>query len=157
MENNGNFPILAFGECKPIKHSSLQILSKIIGISTAFALKSVKNVEKHHSSVIFIANKGILSNNICIFTPFFLRCETMERKLNRIKTALVDQGKTNKWLAEQLGKDPATISKWCTNVSQPSLEMMMRIAKLLNVEMNDLVRLEAMPDPVVKSDKTNKK
>jgi transcriptional regulator with XRE-family HTH domain len=75
----------------------------------------------------------------------------MERKLNRIKTALVDQGKTNKWLAEQLGKDPATISKWCTNVSQPSLEMMMRIAKLLNVEMNDLVRLEAMPDPVVKS------
>ena len=80
----------------------------------------------------------------------------MERKLNRIKTALVDQGKTNKWLAEQLGKDPATVSKWCTNVSQPSLEMMMRIAKLLNVEMNDLVRLEAMPDPVVKSDKTNK-
>ena len=53
----------------------------------------------------------------------------MERKLNRIKTALVDQGKTNKWLAEQLGKDPATISKWCTNVSQPSLEMMMRIAR----------------------------
>ena len=81
----------------------------------------------------------------------------MERKLNRIKTALVDQGKTNKWLAEQLGKDPATISKWCTNVSQPSLEMMMRIAKLLDVEMNDLVRLEAMPDPVVKSvKKTNK-
>ncbi len=55
------------------KHSSLQILSNIIGISTAFALKSVKNVEKHHSSVIFIANKGILSNNICIFTPFYLK------------------------------------------------------------------------------------
>ena len=94
---------------------------------------------------------------ICNFTPLYLNCVTMERKLNRIKTALVDQGKTNKWLAEQLGKDPATVSKWCTNVSQPSLEMMMRIAKLLNVEMNDLVRLEAMPDPVVKSDKTNKK
>ena len=55
-ENNGNFPILTFVECKPIKHSSLQILSKIIGISTAFALKSVKNVEKHHSSVIFIVS-----------------------------------------------------------------------------------------------------
>ena len=66
---------------------------------------------------------------------------------------MVDQGKTNKWLAEQLGKDPATVSKWCTNVSQPSLEMMMRIAKLLNVEMNDLVRLEAMSDPVIKNDK----
>lgn len=70
----------------------------------------------------------------------------MDRKLNRIKTALVDQGKTNKWLAEKLSKDPATISKWCTNVSQPSLEMMMRIAKLLNVEMNDLVRLEELPN-----------
>lgn len=39
----------------------------------------------------------------------------MDRKLNRIKTALVDNCKTNKWLAEQLGKDPATVSKWCTN------------------------------------------
>jgi hypothetical protein len=73
VENNGNFPILTFVECKPIKHSLLQILSKIIGISTAFALKSVKNGEKHHSNVIFIANKGILSNNICIFTPFYLK------------------------------------------------------------------------------------
>lgn len=67
---------------------------------------------------------------------------TMVKKLNRIKTALVDNGKTNKWLAEQLGKDPATVSKWCTNASQPSLEVMMRIATLLNVEMNALVRLE---------------
>lgn len=73
----------------------------------------------------------------------------MERKLNRIKGALADQGKTNKWLAEQLGKDPATVSKWCTNASQPSLEMMMTIAKLLSVEMNDLVRLEEIPDPVM--------
>jgi transcriptional regulator with XRE-family HTH domain len=74
----------------------------------------------------------------------------MDRKLNRIKTVLVDKGKSNKWLAEQLGKDPATISKWCTNTSQPSLEMMMTIAKLLQVELNDLVRLEEMPDPVVR-------
>ena len=43
----------------------------------------------------------------------------MDRKLNLIKTALVDYGKTNKWFAEQLGKDPATVSKWCTNASQP--------------------------------------
>ena len=57
----------------------------------------------------------------------------MSRKLNRIKTVLVDQGRTNKWLAEQLRKDPATVSKWCTNTSQPSLEVMMSIAKLLNV------------------------
>ena len=80
----------------------------------------------------------------------FRKTYTMDKKLNRIKTVLVDKGKSNKWLAEQLGKDPATISKWCTNTSQPSLEMMMTIAKLLQVELNDLVRLEEMPDPVIK-------
>ena len=70
----------------------------------------------------------------------------MNRKLNRIKAALADKDKTNKWLAEQLGKDPATVSKWCTNVSQPSLETLLIIAKLLSVEVNDLVRLEAVND-----------
>lgn len=74
-----------------------------------------------------------------------------DRKLNRIKTALVDNGKTNKWLAEQLGKDPATVSKWCTNACQPSLEMMITISKLLKVDLNDLVRIEAVPDPIIKA------
>lgn len=70
----------------------------------------------------------------------------MDRKLNRIKAALADKDKTNKWLAEQLGKDPATVSKCCTNASQPSLETLLMIAKLLDVEVNDLVRLEAIND-----------
>ena len=74
----------------------------------------------------------------------------MDRKLNSINTALVDNGKTNKWLAEQLGKDPATISKWCTNACQPSLEMLITISKLLRVDLNDLVRIEAVPDPIIK-------
>ena len=74
----------------------------------------------------------------------------MDRKLNRIKTALVDNGKTNKWLAEQLGKDPATVSKWCTNASQPYLKMRLTISKLLKVDLNDLVRIEAVPDPIIK-------
>ena len=74
----------------------------------------------------------------------------MDRKLNRIKTALFDNGKTNKWLAERLGKDPATVSKWCTNACQPSLEMMITISKLLKVDLNDLVRIEAVPDPIIK-------
>lgn len=68
----------------------------------------------------------------------------MDRKLNRIKTALVDNGKTNKWLAEQLGKDPATVSKWCTNAAQPSLETLMQIAKLLDVQVDDLLRFEEL-------------
>ena len=70
----------------------------------------------------------------------------MDRKLNRIKVALAAKDKTNKWLAEQLDKDPATVSKWCTNASQPSLETLLMIAKLLKVEVNDLVRLEAVND-----------
>ena len=78
-------------------------------------------------------------------------CRNGDRKLNRIKTALVDNGKTNKWLAEQLGKDPATVSKWCTNACQPSLEMMITISKLLKVDLNDLVRIEAVPDLIIKA------
>ncbi len=66
----------------------------------------------------------------------------MSKELNRIKLALVEQKKTNRWLAEQLGKDEATISKWCTNKSQPSLESMVRIAELLKVNMDTLVRVD---------------
>lgn len=62
------------------------------------------------------------------------------KKINRIKVMLAEKEKTNKWLAEQVGKDPATISKWCTNTAQPSLEMLLQIAKVLNVEVKDQLR-----------------
>ena len=63
----------------------------------------------------------------------------MASKLNRIKTALVDNGKTNKWLAEQLGKDPVTVSKWCTNSSQPDLSTLKKAAELLDVDVKELL------------------
>ena len=66
------------------------------------------------------------------------------RQLNRIKVVLAEKNKTNKWLAEQLGKDPATVSKWVTNVSQPSLELLLHMAKILNVEIQDLIRINAL-------------
>ena len=53
---------------------------------------------------------------------------------------LAEKGRTNKWLAEQVGKDPATVSKWCTNAAQPSLEMLLQVAKVLEVEVKDLIR-----------------
>lgn len=56
------------------------------------------------------------------------------RKLNRIKAVLAETGHTGKWLAEQLGKDPATVSKWCTNTSQPDLYTLQKIADLLKVD-----------------------
>ena len=61
-----------------------------------------------------------------------------------MKTMLANQYRANKWLAEQLGKATATISKWCTNSSQPPLETLMQIAKVLNVTTDDLLRLEEM-------------
>lgn len=61
------------------------------------------------------------------------------KDLNRIKVVLVENKRTNKWLAEQLGKDPATVSKWCTNSSQPSIDMILRIAELLNVDYTELI------------------
>ena len=64
--------------------------------------------------------------------------------LNRIKVVLVEKKRTSKWLSKQLGINPSTVSKWCTNSSQPDLETFMKIAKLLNVDMNDLVRFEAL-------------
>ena len=60
-------------------------------------------------------------------------------KINRLKIVLVEQGKTGKWLAGQLGKNEATISRWCSNTSQPSLEMLMRIAAILNVDAKRLI------------------
>lgn len=59
--------------------------------------------------------------------------------LNRIKGALADAGKTGVWLAEQLGKDPVTISKWCTNTSQPDLLTLSKISDLLQIGMRELI------------------
>lgn len=59
--------------------------------------------------------------------------------INRIKVVLIEKQKTNKWLAEQLGKDPATVSKWCTNMAQPSLETLIEVAKVLGVDVRELI------------------
>lgn len=59
--------------------------------------------------------------------------------LNRLKVVLVEKKKTSKWLAEELGKNPSTVSKWCTNVSQPDLYTLNRIAKLLDIDMRSLI------------------
>ena len=67
----------------------------------------------------------------------------MENKpLNRIKVMLAERMVSNKDLAEMLGKDPATISKWVTNTSQLTLDNLIEIARCLKCDMNDLVRLE---------------
>ena len=60
-------------------------------------------------------------------------------KINRIKIALVENGKTGKWLAEQVGKNEATVSRWCSNKMQPSLDTLVRISELLDIDVKDLI------------------
>ena len=63
----------------------------------------------------------------------------MAQDINRLKVVLAEQKRTNKWLAEEPGKDPASVSKWCTNASQPSLETLVEIAKCLKIDVKDLL------------------
>lgn len=60
------------------------------------------------------------------------------KQINRLKVVLVEKCKSGKWLGEQLGKDPATISRWCNNHAQPSVETFTRIAEILCVDMREL-------------------
>lgn len=64
---------------------------------------------------------------------------TPTERINRLKIVLVEQNRTGKWLAEQLGKNEATISRWCSNSAQPSLEMLIKIADILNVNPRFLI------------------
>ena len=61
------------------------------------------------------------------------------KDINRLKVVLAEKKRTNKWLAEQLGKDPATVSKWCTNTAQPGLETLLQISRVLEVDVKDLL------------------
>lgn len=64
----------------------------------------------------------------------------MNRKaINRLKVVLVEQGKTNKWLAEKLDKNETTVSRWCTNEVQPSLETLIQISELLHIDVKELI------------------
>lgn len=63
----------------------------------------------------------------------------METDVNRLKVVLAEKKRTNKWLCEQLNVNPSTVSKWCTNSSQPDLETLVKISQLLDVVLDDLV------------------
>ena len=63
----------------------------------------------------------------------------MTKAVNRLKVVLVEQKKTGKWLAAQLGKYPSTVSKWCSNTTHPPLDMLVNIAKLLEVDIKELI------------------
>lgn len=62
-----------------------------------------------------------------------------KKAINRLKVVLVEQGKTNKWLAEKLDKNETTVSRWCTNEVQPSLETLFQISELLHIDVKELI------------------
>ena len=81
-------------------------------------------------------------NNRYLCTLYYVITYNMESKdLNRLKVVLAEKKRTNKWLAEQIGVDQATVSKWCTNSAQPNLENLMEVAKCLDVNVNELLRM----------------
>ena len=77
-------------------------------------------------------------------TNINLKTMAEKKDLNRLKVILVEKKKSNLWLSKQLGCAPTTVSKWCTNSSQPPLETLLKITKLLNVDIKDLIRFDEM-------------
>lgn len=76
----------------------------------------------------------------------------METDINRLKVVLAEKKKTNKWLCKQLNVNPSTVSKWCTNSSQPNIETLIKISHLLDVELTDLVNKNFKTFQPTKSD-----
>lgn len=67
--------------------------------------------------------------------------DTGNERINRLKVVLAEKNKKGKWLAEQLGKNEATVSRWYSNTAQPSLEMLVKIAEILDIETRELISL----------------
>lgn len=76
---------------------------------------------------------------MAIFASGFKILNMDKKKLNRLKLVLVEKDKTGVWLAEQLGVTAVTVSKWCCNITQPTLPTLDRIAELLECELRDLI------------------
>ena len=74
--------------------------------------------------------------------PLFLMA-TQKKRFNRIKIVLIEKDKTNLWLADKMSVTPAAVSRWCTNDAQPNLETLFKIARVLGVEITDLINTKA--------------
>ena len=74
-----------------------------------------------------------------LYKSKFIQIMTKQQHPNRIRVVLAEKEIKNRWLAQQLGKSEMTVSRWCTNKSQPSLEQLIEIARLLSVKLDDLL------------------
>ena len=89
---------------------------------------------------IYLFNYYLIHLHIfLICNPHLMLIFMRKKQINRLKVVLVEKNKTNKWLAEKLNKNETTISRWCTNEVQPSLDTLLRIGQLLSVDIKDLL------------------
>ena len=99
-------------------------------------------LQKNHSSIIeFFRKTKFISIIFCYICT--INITNMEvKKLNRLKVVMAEKDLSNIWLSEKLGVSQATVSKWMTNFSQPNIETLIKISKVLNVEVSDLLRTD---------------
>ena len=72
---------------------------------------------------------------------YICKQKTVMQDINRLKILLAEKKKTNKWLCEQLGVNPTTVSKWCTNSSQPSVSMVFKVMEVLDVNIDQVINV----------------
>lgn len=95
---------------------------------TTFSLKSFEKRNLFHLFLLYLHHKNTTNMEV--------------KKLNRLKVVMAEKDLSNIWLSEKLGVSQATVSKWMTNFSQPNLETLIKISKVLNVEVSELIRTE---------------
>lgn len=110
-----------------------------------FRAKSGENANKYYKNRVYCRISTLLQNICVILHTLFIY--TMDRPINRLKVMLAEKRKSNKWLSEALGVAPTTVSKWCTNNAQPPMETFMKIAKLLEIDINELLRFDELETP----------
>lgn len=123
--------------------TQLQLRLRRSGVNSRHCVMSLKHCHciSHDERLICKNSKTVeFAQKIIIFAFHAKTHMAMKEEINCLKVILADKNKTSKWLAEQLGRDQATVSKWCTNRVQPSLETLKNIAELLGVELKDLLR-----------------
>lgn len=92
-----------------------------------------------HRDKYFVRENMAVSLNFIKFASYINKFKTCMERINRIKAVLAETGHTGKWLADQVGRDKATVSKWCTNSIQPDLNMLAKIAEVLKVNIRVLL------------------
>lgn len=107
--------------------------------NSSFATQLIFTINASKPSVVLDDYVNILNLHKKAIYLHIMQINLTQMQINRIKAVLAEKGKTNKWLAEKLSKNETTVSRWCTNEVQPSIETFIEISHLLNIDIKDLI------------------